>query len=238
MENHELTNRYYYGSDRLLVAVDCIILGFDTREEKLKLLLFEREVEPFKGQWSLIGSFVRKEERLEDAARRVLHELTGLKDVFLEQHRAYGRLERDPGDRVISISFWSLIRKDEPDVRLIEGHNARWFSVDALPELVLDHHQMVEDVLEHLRRQARHRPIGFELLPGKFTLPSLLKLYQEIYRKPLDDRNFRKKILATGLLKKLDTKDKSTSKKGAYQYRFDKKMYRELLEKGFDIEFK
>lgn len=238
MIEHGLTNKYYYGTDRLLVAVDCIIFGFDVKAQQLKLLLFTREVEPFKGMWSLIGSFVKKEEDLNAAAQRVLYELTGLKEVFLEQHKTYGRFDRDPGDRVISVSYWSLIKVEDPDRDLIKDHNARWFPIQELPELVIDHNQMVEDALERIRRNARYRPIGFELLPEKFTLPQLLKLYQEIYQTPIDDRNFRKKILATGLLKKLNTKDKSTSKKGAFHYTFDQEKYQELLEKGFDIEFK
>lgn len=238
MNEHGLTNKYYYGTDRLLVAVDCIIFGFDVREQQLKLLLFERKVEPFKGTWSLIGSFVKKEEDLDEAAKRVLYELTGMDKVFLEQHKTYGKKDRDPGDRVISVSYWSLIKIEDPDYNLIEDHHARWFPVNDLPELVIDHNTMVEDALNLIRRNARYRPIGFELLPEKFTLPQLLRLYQEIYQKPIDDRNFRKKILATGLLKKLNTKDKSTSKKGAFHYTFDQEKYKELLEKGFDINFK
>ena len=238
MADHGLTNKYYYGSDKLLVAVDCIIFGFDVKAEQLKLLLFNREVEPFKGMWSLIGSFVQKEEHLDDAAKRVLYELTGLNEVFLEQHKTYGQKNRDPGDRVISVSFWSLIKIEDPDGSLIKDHQARWFPVQELPELVIDHNKMVEDALEKIRRNARYRPVGFELLPKKFTLPQLLKLYQEIYQMPIDDRNFRKKILSTSLLKKLDTKDKSSSKKGAFHYMFDQEKYDELMKKGFDIEFR
>ncbi len=237
MAKHRLTNKYYYGTDRMLVAVDCIIFGFDVKAEQIKILLFPREIEPFQGSWSLIGSFVQKKEDIDKAAARILRELTGLDQVFLEQHKVYGHTNRDPGDRVISISYWSFIKIEGPDRSLIKDHNAEWFPVRNIPKLVIDHNQMVEDALSLMRKNARYLPIGFELLPEKFTLPQLLKLYQEIYQKPIDDRNFRKKILATGLLKKLDSKDKTSSKKGAFQYSFDQTKYEELLQKGFDIEF-
>lgn len=230
---HSLTNIYYYGSEKILVAVDCIIFGFDIHEEKLKILLFKRLVEPFAGQWSLVGSFVRKDEDLSVAASRILYELTGLDEVFMEQLKCYGKADRDPGSRVISIAYYSLIQINN---KLNNLHDAEWFEVKNMPALVLDHNKMVHDALEQLKQNAIRHPIGFNLLPEYFTLPQMLKLYQEIYQKPLDDRNFRKKILSMDLLVKSDKKDKSGSKKGAYLYKFDEDKYSNLAKSGFLFE--
>jgi len=232
----ELSNKFYYGTDPILIAVDSIIFGFDSEEEKLKILLFKRMVEPFSGQWSLIGSFVRPDECADTSAHRILKEMTGISKVFLEQLKCYTQTNRDPGARVIAIAYYSLIRLDDHDKDLVKSFGASWFDIDAIPELVLDHNQMVKDALVQLRTLSRRKPIGFELLPKHFTLPKLIKLYQEIYQQPLDDRNFRKKILGFGLLNKLDKKDKTTSKKGAFLYKFDREKYMELLDKGFNFE--
>jgi len=232
----QLSNKYYYGSDPILVAVDSIVFGFDSEEEKLKILLFKRLVDPFSGQWSLIGSFVKPTESADASAIRILHNLTGLSNVFLQQFKCYTGTERDPGSRVISIGYFSLIQIKDHNNELISLHGTKWFDIDSIPDLVLDHNQMVRDALDQLRTIARRKPIGFELLPKNFTLPQLIKLYQEIYQKPVDDRNFRKKIHSLGLLTKLDKKDKTTSKKGAFLYKFDKTKYYELLDKGFNFE--
>src|SRR5690606_24856023 len=200
------------------------------------LLVFKRRVDPLAGKWSLIGSFVKKDESITDAARRVLFKFTGLEDVFLEELRTYSDVERDMGGRCISIAQYALIRIADYDRGQVEKRGARWFTFDKLPDLVLDHNLMVKDALERVRQRARHRPIGFELLPEKFTIPQLQKLYEAIYQRPLDDRNFRKKLLSFGLLIKLDEKDRSGSKKGAFYYRFDHEKYAKLEESGFDFE--
>ena len=236
MSDHSLTHTYYYGVTRMLVAVDCIIFGFDGQQ--LKLLLFKRRVLPYSGQWSLVGSFVKDNESLEDAAGRTLTELTGMKDVYMRQLYAFGETDRDPGARVLSVSYYALIRLDSFDEELVKTHDAQWFSLDEVPELIFDHGLMVEMALERLQKQSRFQPIGFELLPEKFTLPQLLKLYEGIYQKKLDDRNFRKKIKTLNFLKQLDEKDKSSSKKGAFYYSFDKRKYKRLVEKGVNLEFK
>lgn len=225
---------YYDKADRLMVAVDCIIFGFD--KEQLKLLLFKRKLEPFKNEWSLIGSFVNGEEDVVTAASRVLAELAGLEDVFLEELGCYGEYDRDPGARVISIAHYALIRLEEQEIALTASHQAQWFNVDDIPPLILDHNKMIMTALEKLRRKARYQPIGFELLPAKFTIPQLKTFYDAIYQKTLDRRNFRKRILAMGILKKLEEKDKSTSKKGAFLYQFEKKKYQQLVAKGFHFE--
>lgn len=224
----------YSKNDKMYVATDCIIFGFD--EGKLKLLIFKRRVEPLKGSWSLIGSFVKIDEDVDQAAKRVLKEITGLEDVFMEELKSYGKTERDPGHRVISIGQYALIRLNEYDKALVEKHGAHWYAVDELPELVLDHKKMVKDALQRLERKARYKPIGFELLPEKFTIPQLQQLYEAIYRKELDSRNFRKKVLSLNVLIKLEEKDKSTSRRGVFLYKFDDKNYQKLLESGYNFE--
>ncbi|MFT5762702.1 MAG: 8-oxo-dGTP diphosphatase [Saprospiraceae bacterium] len=221
---------YYSGDKKHLVAVDCIIFGF--QNGVLKLLLLKRKVEPLKGQWSLIGSFVKPNESLDDAAKRILKESTGLEDVFMEQLYCFGDVDRDPGDRVISMAYNALMRLEESDEAKVEDFGAKWIPVDQVPSMVIDHDQMMQTALAHLQNKIRFYPIGFELLPEKFTLPQLLQLYQAIYRQPLDDRNFRKKILSLDILKKQDEKDKSVSRKGAFYYRFDKKKYEKLMKRG------
>lgn len=227
-------HNFYIGADKLLVAVDCIIFGFD--KQQLKLLLFKRKVAPFKKEWSLIGSFVKETESVSHAAERVLAESTGLQTVFMEMLGCYGNVDRDLGARVISLAHYSLIRLEEPKEQLTAAYEAEWFDVDDIPDLILDHNKMVEDALEKLKRKARYQPIGFELLPEKFTIPQLKLLYDCIYRKDFDRRNFRKKILSMKILKKLEEKDKSGSKKGAFLYSFDLEKYKEFVSKGFNFE--
>ena len=228
------TKDFYIEQDKMYVATDCIIFGFDAG--KLKLLIFKRRVAPQKGAWSLIGSFVKLEEDVSQAAQRVLTEITGLKDVFMEELKSYGMADRDPGYRCISIAQYALIRVEDYDRELVEKHGAHWYDIKEVPNLVLDHNQMVADALERLKRKARYQPIGFELLPEKFTIPQLQQLYEAIYQKDLDARNFRKKVLSHNVLIKLEEKDKSSSRRGAFLYKFDHDTYQQLLQSGYNFE--
>ena len=171
---------YYSLESKMYVAVDCIVFGFDNGE--LKLLIFKRLIEPNKGDWSLIGSFVKLQEDVDDATRRVLKEITGLDNVFFEQSQTYGDANRDRGYRCISVAKYALIRIDDHDKDLVKKHNAFWCELEEVPQLTLDHNQMVKDALEQLKHKARYQPIGFELLPEKFTIPQLYTLYEAIYQ--------------------------------------------------------
>lgn len=224
-------HQYYQQEDRQLIAVDCIIFGFD--KGQLKLLLLKRTMEPGRGKWSLAGGFLKRAESLDEAAGRVLSKLTGLRNVFLEQLIACGNPDRDPGERVVSVTYFALLKVEDYDKDLVKENDAHWRPLDNLPELIFDHGEMVDRALCRLRRVAKIQPIGFELLPEKFTLPQLQSLYEAIYQKELDKRNFRKKILSMGLLEKLEEKDKSSSKKGAFLYRFNQEKYEELVARGF-----
>lgn len=224
----------YQVKEKMYVATDCIIFGFDSG--KLKLLLFKRRVEPLRGEWSLIGSFVRLDEDIDVAGKRVLKEITGLDNVFMQQLKTYGKKDRDPGYRCISIAQFALIRIEEHDEQLVEEYGAHWFEIDDLPDLVLDHRQMVDDALAQIRQNARYRPIGFELLPEKFTIPQLQRLYEAIYQKELDSRNFRKKVISLNVLKKLEEKDRSGSKRGAFLYKFNYENYQKMMDSGYNLE--
>ena len=227
---------YYQGFDKYLVAVDCIIFGFD--ENDLKVLILKRKIEPAKGKWSLMGGFIKRDESLDEGARRILLQLTGLSNIFMEQLHAFGGVARDPGARVISVAYYALIKVNHSDKELAEAHGAHWVSVRNNLNLIFDHSQMVSKALDVLRRRIVMQPIGFELLPEKFTLPQFQTLYEVINQEPLDKRNFRKRILETGLLEKLDEKEKLTSKKGAFYYRFNKERYEMYKELGFHFQLK
>jgi 8-oxo-dGTP diphosphatase len=222
----------YKNFDKNYVAVDCIIFGF--HEGKLKLLLIKRDFEPHRGAWSLMGGFVGRDESVDKAANRILEELTGLKDIFLEQLYAYGELDRDAAARVISIAYYALINMDQYK----ETPGAKWFAMDEIPSLVFDHNIMVQKALRRLKRKTIIQPIGFELLPEKFTLTQLQQLYEAIHQQSLDKRNFRKNILSMNVLEKLNEKDKNFSKRGAFLHKFDKEKYDALVDKGNSFEFK
>jgi ADP-ribose pyrophosphatase YjhB (NUDIX family) len=224
----------YYKQDSFCVAVDCIIFGFD--ESKLKLLIIKRDFEPEKNKWSLMGGFLQKKESLDEAAQRILKKLTGLSDVFLEQLYTYGEVGRDALERVISVAYYALIKADDLTSEIAEKHNAKWFDIEEVPDLIFDHKIMVEKALRRLQRKSKSQPIGIELLPEKFTIPQIQTLYEAINQKEFDKRNFRKKILSMGAFQKLDEKEKESSKKGAFLYRFDKEKYEELIKNGYHFE--
>jgi 8-oxo-dGTP diphosphatase len=227
---------YYSEHESFHVAVDSIIFGYDEGGRELKLLLLKRKFEPAKGEWSLMGGFLKADESVDDAAKRVLCQLTGLSDVYMEQLYAYGEIDRDPGDRIVSIAYFALIKINDSDLKLVKSYGATWVPLSALPKLIFDHDQMVERAKKKLQVRARTQPIGFELLPEKFTVPQLQGLYEAIYNKNLDKRNFRRKLLAMDLLEKLEEKEKESSRKGAWYYRFDAKKYEDLLNRGFNFE--
>ncbi len=224
----------YQKKDKFYVAVDCIIFGFSNG--KLKLLVFNRKIDPFKGSLSLIGSFVNIGESVSDASKRILEEFTGLKNVYMKELKTYSLIDRDPGYRCISIAQYALIRIGDDTKKIVEENGAKWFDIDIIPNLILDHNQMTFDALKRIEEIVRYKPIGFELLPEKFTIPQLQKLYEAIYRRTLDPRNFRKKILTFDVIIKLDEKDKLSSKKGAYLYKFDYSKYKKLQESGYNFE--
>lgn len=230
-----MTTPQYSNTEHILVALDCIIFGFDQNE--LKLLVIKRDFEPEFGKWSLMGGFLQKDENLDTAANRILTSLTGLKNIYLEQLHAFGEIDRDPVERTISIAYYALIDVHSHDEELVKQHGASWFPIHEVPELIFDHTRMVKSALKRLRYKASHQPVGFELLPEKFTLPELQKLYECIYDTELDKRNFRRRMLSMDVLIKTDEKMKKYSKKGAFLYKFDKEKYEEKIKNGDNTVF-
>ncbi|CAA9194364.1 NUDIX hydrolase [Flavobacterium bizetiae] len=221
----------YSSADKVLLAVDCIIFGFDS--EGLKILLIKRDFEPEKGKWSLIGGFLKRDEVLDDAAIRILNTYTGLNDIYMEQLYAYSEIDRDPVERTISVSYYALINIENHNAELIKNYHAQWFSIADAPNLIFDHNEMVQNAIKRLRYRTSIKPIGFELLPEKFTMRQLLELYEAILSKELDKRNFISKINSLEILNKLDEKDMQSSRKGSYLYTFNKEKYEEKLLNDF-----
>jgi 8-oxo-dGTP diphosphatase len=221
----------YSTTDKVLLAVDSIIFGFDN--DDLKILLIKRDFEPEKGKWSLIGGFLKKEEVLNDAAIRILNKYTGLQDIYMEQLYTFSEIDRDPVERTISVAYYALINVENHNQELIQNYNAEWFSVNDAPQLIFDHDKMLRHAITRLRYRTTTKPIGFELLPEKFTMRQLQKLYEAILSKELDKRNFISRINSLDILIKLEEKDMHSSRKGSYLYTFDKEKYEEKLLNDF-----
>jgi ADP-ribose pyrophosphatase YjhB (NUDIX family) len=217
------------------LTVDCVVFGLD--EEDLKIILIERGLEPFKGRWALPGGFVNIDEALEAAAMRELQEETGVRNVFLEQLYTFGDVDRDPRDRVVSVAYYALVNLSGHKIKAAtDARNAAWFPVDDIPKLAFDHNRIFDVALKRLRGKVRYEPIGFELLPEKFTLGQLQKMYEKILEQDIDKRNFRKKILGMELLRELDEVQMDVAHRAAKLYQFDERKYRQLKEKGFNFE--
>ncbi|MFC3812285.1 NUDIX hydrolase [Lacihabitans lacunae] len=214
----------YPQASRIMLAIDCCIFGFDG--DDLKILLIKRNFEPEAGKWSLMGGFLKENEDLEIAAGRILHELTGLNNVYMEQLKAHGKTDRDPVERTVSICFFALINIHEHDSELARKKNGQWFNIADKPNLIFDHDAMVESALHQIRYKAALHPIGFELLPEKFTIPQLQKLYEAIYDSKLDRRNFSRKILSTKLLISTGEKNENAATNKAMLYKLDSEKYK------------
>jgi 8-oxo-dGTP diphosphatase len=228
---------YTYEYPRPALTVDCVVFGLDLDEDDLEILLVRRGLEPFLGKWALPGGFVRVDETLEDAALRELEEETGLRKVYLEQLYSFGTLDRDPRERVVTVAYYALVKLSDHKVKAAtDAADAAWFSIHDLPELAFDHQQILDVAHERLRGKVRWQPIGFELLPRKFTLTQLQRMYEIILERQLDKRNFRKKILSMDLLVELDEVQRDVAHRAARLYKFDDRHYRRLLKQGFSFE--
>ncbi|WP_259634821.1 NUDIX hydrolase [Stieleria sedimenti] len=224
-----------YRFPRPALTVDCVVFGLD--EPDLKVLLIQRDLEPYRGKWALPGGFVHLEESLEDAARRELREETGLEKVFLEQLYTYGDLDRDPRERVVTVAYYALVRlSDHRVVAATDARDAAWFGVHDVPRLAFDHDRIFDTAYQRLQNKLRYEPIGFELLPRKFTLRQLQRLYEIILDRSLDKRNFRKKILGMEVLEELDEVESDVAHRAARLYRFNQKRYREMVKQGVNFE--
>lgn len=228
---------YTYEYPRPSVTVDCILFGFD--EGELKVLLIQRAGEPFKGLWAFPGGFLdtNDDQTVEDAAKRELEEETGLTNVFMEQLYTFGDMGRDPRGRTVSVAYYALIKLSDYAVQAgSDADNAQWFNISEVPRLAFDHARILQVASERLKGKVRYQPIGFELLPQKFTLSQLQHLYETVLEQPLDKRNFRKKILKMNLLHELEEWQAGVPHRAARLYRFDKQRYEELKSRGFNFE--
>lgn len=220
---------------RIAVAVDCVVFGFD--EGGLQVLLVQRGIPPYAGAWALPGGFVGADEGLEEAALRELSEETGLTRVYLEQLYSFGAPERDPRGRVISVAYYALVRGSDHAPRgASDARRAEWFPARKTPPLAFDHAEILAVALRRLQGKVRYEPIGFELLPRKFTLSRLQRLYEVVLGRSLDKRNFRKKILGMDLLVELEETETAVAHRAARLYQFDEKRYRRLIKQGFVFE--
>ncbi len=218
------------------ITIDCVIFGFD--KGSLEVLLIQHAEGIRKGEWGLPGGWIHENESIDNAAHRLLADLTGLDNIYLEQLQAFGDPDRFPLGRVITIGYYALVKREDYNVRAgFTASDAKWYKIADVPNLIYDHNQILEYSLTNLRTRVKQAPIGFNLLPEKFTLFELMQLYEEILGVEMDKSNFRRKILRMKLLAPLDEKQKDVSHRAAQLYEFDPKIYEKLTKKGFNFEF-
>ncbi|HHG85601.1 MAG TPA: NUDIX hydrolase, partial [Bacteroidetes bacterium] len=219
---------YSYKHARPSLTVDCVVFSWDGIA--LEVLLIERGETPFVGAWALPGGFVQMDEDLETAALRELQEETGLTDMYLEQLYTFGKVGRDPRGRVVTVAYFALINKEKyaPARGASDARLARWFLLEQMPELAFDHQQILAQARKRLQDKVRYAPIGFELLPPKFSLSQLQQLYETILGTELDKRNFRKKLMGMDVLVELDEYEQGVAHRAAKLFRFDPEKYRAL----------
>jgi len=228
---------FSYKYERPGLTVDCVIFGLDLEEERLKVMLIERDLAPFAGIWAIPGGFVHQGETLEGAAVRELREETGITEVFLEQLYTFGDPERDPRGWVVSVAYYALVSPEKHAIHAAtDARQASWFPVTSLPRLAFDHVEILKTALARIRGKLTYAPIGFELLPQKFTIKQLQKLYEIVLDTKLDNRNFRKKIFAMDVLRELDEMQKGVPHRAARFYKFDERKYRQLVKRGLNFE--
>ena len=216
---------FYTEFQKVFLSVDCIIFGFE--ENKLKILIGKRKMDPGRGEWSLYGGFVRSDESLDAAANRTLFELTGLRKVYMRQVGAFGNIDRDPGERVVSVAYYALINVNDYPAKLMQEHGVEWVDIEKIPHLYSDHNEMVRQARELMKQKMKTNPVGFELLPDLFTLTQLQRLYEAVNGEEIDKRNFRKRVKEMNYIEKTELIDKQSSRRGASLYRFNKQAFNE-----------
>lgn len=226
--------KYSYKYPHSSVTTDCVIFGFDG--VKLKVLLVERGMAPYKGRWAFPGGFLNMDESAEEGALRELKEETGLEGAYIRQFHTFSAPQRDPRERVITIAYYALVRMQE-----VKGgddaSDARWFALDEVPPLAFDHDQILRKAEKTLRQQIHFEPVGFELLPEKFTIKQLQNLYEAILDMRFDRRNFYNKMRRLGMLELTGDTANPSQRKEANLFSFNAEKYAELKSKGFQLEF-
>lgn len=226
---------FNYEYERPALTTDCVVFGLD--ENDLKVLLIQRDITPYEGKWALPGGFIKVGESVDNCARRELEEETGLKNIFLEQLYTFGAPDRDPREHVVTVAYYALVNLIEHAPKAAtDARNAAWFSLSDLPTLAFDHDSILSCALERLKGKVRYQPIGFELLPEKFTLTQLQRLYEIILETTIDKRNFRKKVIKLGILIETDEVEQDVAHRAARLYQFDPKHYQNLIKQGINFE--
>ena len=229
------TKQHIYSHERPALTVDCVVFGYE--EEDLKVLLIQRDIEPYKNGWALPGGFVRINETLDEAAIRELREETSVENIYLEQLYSFGNLDRDPRERVVTIAYYALVKISEHKAKGgTDAADAKWYSILKLPKLAFDHQEIIDVAFKRLQGKVRYEPIGFELLPKKFTFSAIEHLYETILQRKIDRRNFRKKMLNMGIIRQLEVQQENVAHRKGYYYSFDKKEYEKMKKKGFNFE--
>ncbi|MBQ5912398.1 MAG: NUDIX hydrolase [Bacteroidaceae bacterium] len=231
VENNKM---YSYKYPHPAVTADCVIFGFDG--VSIKVLLIQRGIEPYKGQWAFPGGFLKMNETVEECAKRELEEETGLKSASVEQFYTFSAVNRDPRERVITVAHYALVRLSE-----VKGGDdaasAKWFAMNEIPSLAFDHDHILRLAVKCLKERICFEPIGFELLPEVFTMTELQNLYEAILEVKFDRRNFYNKMLKLGILSDAEPRPANTSRRTPCKYRFNAEKYAELKQKGFRLEF-
>ena len=230
-ENNKL---YSYKYPHPAVTADCVIFGFDG--VSIKVLLIQRGIEPYKGQWAFPGGFLQMDETVEECAKRELEEETGLKSASVEQFYTFSAVNRDPRERVITIAHYALVRLSE-----VKGGDdaasAQWFAMNEIPSLAFDHERILRMAVKRLKERICFEPIGFELLAEVFTMTELQNLYEAILEVKFDRRNFYNKMLKLGILSEAEPRPAGASRRTPTKYRFNAEKYTELKQKVFRLEF-
>ncbi|GAB2827713.1 NUDIX hydrolase [Ferruginibacter profundus] len=250
----EIKEIYARGHEKYLrsISVDCIIFGF--HENELKVLLLQAK---YAGIWALPGGFILKDEHMDDAAKRILQQRTGVDDIYMQQFHVFSEPGRSTKkvnkqflknvgiemeeswlfDRFITVGYTALVdfSKVQPVTDILSS-DCKWFNIHDIPEMILDHRNILDKALDDLRMQLNYHPLGYNLLPEKFTMPELQKLYETILDRKLDRRNFQRKIVSTGILKRLNETKKGVAHKAPYYYKFDLRKYQKALKGGMGFE--
>lgn len=217
------------------ISIDCVVFGFENNT--INILLVKRKRKPEKGEWALPGGFILKNETLDSSALRVLEETSNVSNIYLEQVQAFSEVDRFPGRRVVTISYFALINPDKHSIKPgIDTTDVQWFPIADIPHMPFDHPKILSCALSSLQKRVRYKPIGFELLPKKFTLTQLQTLYESILNIKLDKRNFRKKIVGTKLIVELDEFQQGVAHRAPRLFRFDNKNYKRLKKVGINFE--
>lgn len=220
--------------NKVALSIDCVIFGFD--ENKLKVLLIRSDMKKFHSRWSLLGDLLSPNEDLDEAAYRILKQRTGMDDLFLEQVQAFGKVSRHPGGRVVTVAYYSLINVMNHKLQILDNE-IHWHDVNAVKELAFDHQDIFETCLKRLQKRVQEHPLGFSLLPNKFSLRELQNLYEAILGIKLDRRNFRKKFFSMDFLVDLEEIEKDVPHRPGKLYQFDYEKYEKNKKKWSSIDF-